>query len=44
MWLEPQLSVGLGEVFAYGRLKMQCLYMLGPRLSFRLGEVCLLGW
>ena len=29
MWLGPQLSVCLGEVSAYGRLKIQCLYVAG---------------
>ena len=29
MWLGPQLTVCLGEVSTYGRLKMQCLYVAG---------------
>ena len=31
MWLGPRLSVCLGEVSAYGRLQMQCLYVAGTR-------------
>ena len=27
MWLEPQPSVHLGEVSAYERFKMDCLYI-----------------
>ena len=41
-WLSPYLCVHLGEVSAYGRLKVKCLYVAGTMNKYPLRRgVCL---
>ena len=43
MWLGTWLSVCLGEMSTFGRLKMQCLYVAVTTTECHLGEVSAYG-